>query len=186
MNRVLGKVIILLAHPNLEESRANRELVDTVKDMDNVFVYDLYGNDEWMFQADEWAQVLLDASALVFQFPFYWMSAPSMLKKWQEEVFTSLSRTPSVVGKPLQVVTTTGSHLNSYRSGGKNHFTVDELLRPYQACALHSGMKWQTPIVICGMGSEDPARNLVEGAQKYKERVEELQKNNPLNFCFDW
>ena len=38
------------------------------------------------------------------------------------------------------VVTTAGSEHDAYRSGGRNRFTVDELLRPYQASAVHAGM----------------------------------------------
>ena len=80
------------------------------------------------------------------------MSAPSLLKKWQDEVFTHLSKTPAVAGKPLMIVTTTGSEYDAYRSGGRNRFTTDELLRPYQGSAIHSGMAWQTPIVAVTQG----------------------------------
>ena len=33
-------------------------------------------------------------------------------------------KTPAVAGKPLTVVTTTGSEYEAYRSGGGNRFTV--------------------------------------------------------------
>ena len=81
------------------------------------------------------ARLYRQASALVFQFPLYWMSAPSLLKKWQDEVFTYLAKTPAVAGKALLVAVTTGSEYSAYRSGGRNNFTMDELLRPYQASA---------------------------------------------------
>ena len=102
------------------------------------------------------------------------MSAPSLLKKWQDEVFTHLSKTPAVAGKPLMIVTTTGSEYDAYRSGGRNRFTTDELLRPYQGSAIHSGMAWQTPIVVYGMGTADAGKNIAEGANSYKQRIEML------------
>lgn len=83
-------------------------------------------------------------------------------------------KTPAVAGKPLTVVTTTGSEYEAYRSGGRNRFTVDELLRPYQVSAIHSGMSWQTPIVVYGMGTADAGKNIAEGANLYKQRVEML------------
>ena len=95
-------------------------------------------------------------------------------QKWQDEVFTFLSKTPAVAGKPLTVVTTTGSEYEAYRSGGRNRFTVDELLRPYQVSAIHSGMSWQTPVVVYGMGTADAGKNIAEGANLYKQRVEML------------
>ena len=65
------------------------------------------------------------------------MSAPSLLKRWLDEVFTYLAKTPAVAGKTLMVVTTAGSEHDAYRSGGRNRFTVDELLRPLSRQVLY-------------------------------------------------
>ena len=108
------------------------------------------------------------------------MSAPSLLKRWLDEVFTSLAKTPAVAGKPLQIVTTTGSEYAAYRSGGRNCFTMDELLRPYQGCAIHAGMVWNTPLVVYGMGSGDASRNIAAGAEVYKQRVEEALTSHTM------
>ena len=170
MNKDLRKVVILLAHPNIKESQANKALVDAVSDMEGVAVFNLYElSQEIVFNIDEWSKIISDASAVIYQFPFYWMSAPSLLKKWQDEVFTFLSKTPAVAGNPLTVVTTTGSEYEAYRSG---------LLRPYQVNAIHSGMSWQTPIVVYGMGTADAGKNIAEGANLYKQRVEMLIGNS--------
>ncbi len=174
MNKDLRKVVVLLVHHNFKESQANKELANTIKTIEGVSIYNLYDPEGPGFDVDEWTKIISDASALVFQFPFYWAMAPSLLKKWQDEVFTYLARTPAVAGKPLLVITTTGSDSVHYRSGGRNQFTVDELLRPYQLCAIHSGMVWQTPIVVHGMGSTDAPRYLAEGAAQYKQRIEAL------------
>lgn len=172
MNDGSKKVVILLAHPNLKESQANKALADAVKDIDGVMVYDLYEYQDQFFDVNLWSTIISDASMIIFQFPFYWMSAPSLLKRWLDEVFTSLAKTPAVAGKPLQIVTTTGSEYAAYRSGGRNGFTMDELLRPYQGCAIHAGMTWHTPLVVYGIGSADASRNIVAGAEAYKQRVE--------------
>lgn len=183
MDRDLKKVVILLAHPNMKESQANKALMDAVKDIEEVAIYDLYELHKGEnFNVDQWSKVISHASAVIYQFPFYWMSAPALLKKWQDEVFTYLAKTPAVAGKPLMVVTTTGSEANAYRSGGRNQFTVDELLRPYQVGALHAGMVWQTPIIVYGMGTADAAKNIAEGANLYRQRVETLVgTGNPGN-----
>ena len=117
MNKDLRKVVILLAHPNMKESQANKALIDAVSDIEGVAVFNLYDQQGASFDVDEWSKIISDASALIYQFPFHWMAAPSLLKKWQDEVFTFLSKTPAVAGKPLTVVTTTGSEYESYRSG---------------------------------------------------------------------
>ena len=110
MNKDLRKVVILLAHPNIKGSQANKALIDAVSDIEGVAVFNLYElSEDIAFNVDEWSKIISDASAVIYQFPFYWMSAPSLLKKWQDEVFTHLSKTPAVAGKPLMIVTTTGS-----------------------------------------------------------------------------
>ena len=52
--------------------------------------------------------------------------------------------------------------------------TVDELLRPYQVGAIHAGMVWKTPIIAYGMGTNDAAKNIAEGANLYRQTVEAL------------
>ena len=104
MNDVSKKVVVLLAHPNLKESQANKALADAVKDIDGVMVYDLYEYQDQSFDVNVWSTIISDASMVVFQFPFHWMSAPSLLKRWLDEVFTSLAKTPSRCRSSLQQV----------------------------------------------------------------------------------
>ena len=187
MNKELGQVIVLLAHPDMQRSNANKELYETVKDIDGVTVYNLYEeSEELVFDIEEWSRILMDASALIFQFPFYWLSAPAMLKRWQDEVLTYLAKTPSIAGKPLMVVTTTGSESEAYRSGGKNRFTVDELLRPYQATAILSGMRWHSPLIVYGTNADDPAKTIAQGAIQYKKAVEELLRESNVLSMANW
>lgn len=171
---VSGNVVILLAHPNYKESQANKALIDAVKDIPGVVIVDLYAQP---FDAEAHKKILSQAKAVVFQFPFYWASAPSQLKKWIDEIFTPLAQTEAVKGKPLMVATTTGSEYEAYRSGGRNQFTLDELLRPYQLTANHSGMAWQTPHVVYGASTPAAANNIKEGAKAYRQRIETLLKN---------
>lgn len=175
MDKGIKQVVILLAHPDIKSSQANKVLMDAVKEMEEVAIYNLYEMcPEDAYNIDLWSKIISQASALVFQFPLYWMSAPSLLKKWQDEVFTYLAKTPAVAGKALLVAVTTGSEYSAYRSGGRNNFTMDELLRPYQASALHAGMVWQTPVVAYGMGTADAGKNIAEGVNNYKLKIESL------------
>ena len=83
MDKDSKQVVVLLTHPNIKESRANKALMDAISDMGEVAIYNLYEmHVEDAFNAEIWSTIISHASALVFQFPFYWMSAPSLLKKW--------------------------------------------------------------------------------------------------------
>ena len=163
------KVVILLAHPDYAHSVANKALAEAVKDLPGVGIIDIYAAP---FLAETYKQPVSEASAVVFQFPFHWLSAPSQLKKWCDEIFGGLL--DSVKGKKLQVATTTGSEYEAYRSGGRNQFTLDEFLRPYQGLAHHSGMIWQTPFVVYGASLPTALISIEAGADSYRTLIQSL------------
>jgi glutathione-regulated potassium-efflux system ancillary protein KefG len=164
-----NNVLILLAHPNYAHSVANKALAEAVKDLPGVSLIDLYAAP---FTPETYRQPVSEASTLVFQFPFHWLSAPSQLKKWCDEIFGGLL--DSVKGKKLLTATTTGSEYEAYRSGGRNLFTLDELLRPYQALAHHSGMVWQTPFVVYGASLPTASASIEAGAAAYKKIIQSV------------
>ena len=93
MDKDLKKVVVLLAHPNMENSQANKALFDAIKDIEDVAVFNLYEMpDEDILNMDAWSRIISHANAVIYQFPFYWMSAPSLLKKWQDGIFTYLAK----------------------------------------------------------------------------------------------
>jgi glutathione-regulated potassium-efflux system ancillary protein KefG len=164
-----NKVVILLAHPSYAASVANKALIEAVKGLPGVTVIDLYASP---FTLETYKQPVSEASTLVFQFPFHWLSAPSQLKKWCDEIFGGVMDT--IKGKKLLVATTTGSEYEAYRSGGRNLFTLDEYLRPYQGLANHSGMIWQTPFVVYGASLPTAPVSIEAGAESYKKRIQSL------------
>lgn len=168
---LMKNVLILLAHPNYGESKANKFLAEKVKGLPGVTMKDLYSEP---FTVENYLEAFRNADVLVFQFPFYWGSAPSMLKKWLDEIFMALFDKVGVKGKQLLVVTTTGSEYEAYRSGGRDRFTMDELLRPYEFTALYAGMDYLTPLVVYSTAAPDAQKYIEEGAEKYVALLEKL------------
>lgn len=167
-----NQVLVLLAHPDISQSKANSALLAAVQGLPGVQVINIYKEP---FQASTYTEAFRKSEVIVFQFPFYWASAPHLLKKWCDEIFGSVQNNPGVQGKKLMVATTTGSEYEAYRSGGRNQFTMDELLRPYQMLANHSGMVWATPFVVYGASLPDAATHIEVGAKAYKEQILKLQ-----------
>ena len=57
MNKDLRKVVILLAHPNIKGSQANKALIDAVSDIEGVAVFNLYElSEDIAFNVDEWSK----------------------------------------------------------------------------------------------------------------------------------
>lgn len=165
------KVTVLLAHPSMDKSVANKAIVEQLNTIDEVNVVDLYKSPYQPFDISYYANLLNESSALVLQFPLYWATAPSELKRWIDEVFTVVFE-KVVMNKPLLVVTTAGSEYSAYRTGGRNRYTMDEFLRPFEAMTLFTGMVWQTPIVIYGLGTPDANKNLLQGIDEYRTWIQ--------------
>ena len=92
MNKDLRKVVILLAHPNMKESQANKALIDAVSDIEGVAVFNLYDQQGASFDVDEWSKIISDASALIYQFPFHWMAARHCSKNGRTKYSPSFPR----------------------------------------------------------------------------------------------
>lgn len=134
--KISMKIMVIIAHPDLNKSRAGQILAQELKDS-SIYVRDLYQEySNWEIDVKKEQQLLCAYDRIVFQFPFYWYSCPPLLKKWFDDVFTyGWAFGPNgehLLGKEFMVATTTGGTAESYRSGGGNEFTISELIRPIQ------------------------------------------------------
>lgn len=153
---------LILSHPNLDASKANSALLNAVRDLPGVelaHLENLYP-DRRIDYAAEVAR-LLGADRIVLQFPMYWYSTPPLLKQWQDDVLTPLlyldaETGAKLAGKPIRVATTTGGEPEAYREGGRNMFTVEQLLAPLRAMANRAGFEWEKPFVAHNMMRPEP------------------------------
>ena len=149
------KILVIVAHPNLAQSEVNRQLLQAISNEKDITIHNLYKTypDERINIANE--QKLLEThQIIVFQFPLYWFSAPSLLKKWQDEVVTSkfvLGKINPLKDKKLLIVTSAGGTQNDFRHGGLMNLTIDETLAPYEAFATLCQMKYLSPFVTYGV-----------------------------------
>lgn len=83
------KLMVIVAHPDLKTSRANRALMLEIHNHPNIDVRDLYRMyPNWNIDVEKEQQLLLSYDRVIFQFPFYCYSCPPLLKKWFDDVFT--------------------------------------------------------------------------------------------------
>ncbi|MGE0870994.1 MAG: NAD(P)H-dependent oxidoreductase [Kofleriaceae bacterium] len=149
----MRRILVLFAHPVLERSRVNRPLIDALRDLDGVTIHDLYevyptlGIDVKREQA-----LLLAHDVIVFQHPFYWYSAPAILKEWQDLVLEhgwayGVGGT-QLRGKITFNAITTGGPETAYAKDGYNRFTIRELLAPWDQTAHLCGMRFLAPFAV--------------------------------------
>jgi glutathione-regulated potassium-efflux system ancillary protein KefG len=149
----MRRILVLFAHPVLERSRVNRRLVDSIRDLENVRIHDLYEEYPTLaIDAKREQKLLLEHDVIVFQHPFYWYSAPSIMKEWQDLVLEH-GWAYGVGGTKLRDkitfnAITTGGPAQAYQKGGYNRFTVRELLAPWEQTAHLCGMRYLGPFTV--------------------------------------
>ncbi|WP_185851595.1 NAD(P)H-dependent oxidoreductase [Blattabacterium cuenoti] len=137
----MKKILFLVAHPNIEKSFLNKKIVKIIhdKNKERILIRDLYNiYPDFKIKVDEEIKIIINVKFIVFQFPFYWYSYPSLLKEWKDKVFTKLYNDGKdfLSGKHLLVSITSGAEKNSFHAGFRNNFTIDEFLRPIQQTAF--------------------------------------------------
>lgn len=165
------KTLVLVFHPDLTASRANRCLTEEMEKQTNVTVhrvYEAYPDEKIDVAAEQ--RLLAHHDRIVLQFPFYWYSTPPLLKKWEDAVLSYGwaygSNGDKLHGKELLISVTTGAAKENYSPDGNFKYTVPELLRPLQATSNLIGTRYLTPYVLYGVNQQSDEQ-LVQSAKDY-------------------
>jgi glutathione-regulated potassium-efflux system ancillary protein KefG len=149
----MRRVLILFAHPVLERSRVNRRLLATAREITGVTIHDLYEAYPTLdIDVPREQRLLVDHDVIVFQHPFYWYSAPAILKEWQDLVLEhgwAYGQGGSHLrGKLTLNAISTGGPESAYHRNGYNRFTIRELLAPWDQTAHLCGMRYLGPFTV--------------------------------------
>lgn len=151
---MMGKsVLVIVAHPDLPVSRANKHLANAASSVDGVIVHDLYDTYPDLFiDGNVERQRLAEADAVVLQHPIYWYAWPGLLKEWIDRTLTAgwaYGRGGTALrGKPMLSSITTGSPASAYGPSGSHDHRIDDYLKPARQIATFCGMEWQEPLVL--------------------------------------
>ena len=150
----MPRILVILAHPQLEHSRANRALADAARSA-GVEVRDLYDRyPDYLVDVAAEQAALAGVDLLVWLHPIHWYGMPPLMKLWLDEVFGfGWAYGPggqALQGTDLWLATSTGGLEASYRSDGHNRYFFDAFLPPYDQTAALTGMRFLPPLVLHG------------------------------------
>ena len=166
------KTLVLVFHPDMSTSRANRPLAAKAEALGNDvtvrYMYDLYPDQKVDVAAEQTA--LEAADRVVLQFPMYWYSTPALLKQWQDDVllygWAYGSTGTALHGKELLLAVSVGGAGSAYGREGAHIYTIHEFLRPMQGTSRVIGTKYAVPFLSVGaLGITDEA--IARRAQDY-------------------
>ena len=108
------KILNLVFHPNLENSRNNNTWKKQLDESGKVTLSrDLYSEyPDFQIDVEKEQELLTQHDRIIMQFPFYWYSMPPLLKKWLDDVLTyNFAYGPkgkALEGKDLQLIVSVG------------------------------------------------------------------------------
>lgn len=147
------KVLLIYAHPESPSSIANQVLLQAARPLENVTIHDLYAQyPDFFIDIYHEQSLLREHQVIVFQHPLYNYSCPALLKEWLDRVlargFASGVGGYALRDKYWRSVVTTGEPEGAYQVAGYNHYTMREVLRPFELTALRCHMHWLAPLTI--------------------------------------
>jgi len=151
----MRKILILFAHPRFEHSVVNRALLNAAEANPAVTVHDLYElYPDYHINIAHEQQLLCEHDVIIWHHPFYWYSCPPLLKQWIDLVleynWAYGPQGQALAGKYIFNLITTGGPREVYHAGGRNRFTVNQLLAPFDQTATLCRMHYLPPFAVQG------------------------------------
>lgn len=174
------EVLVLLAHPQLEHSRANRTMQRAAQAAagaagGRIVLRDLYAlYPDYLIDVAAEQAALARARLVVWQHPIHWYHMPPLMKLWVDEVLSfGWAYGPggrALLGKDLWLVASTGGPADSYHPTRYNRYFFDAFLPPYEQTATLCGMRFVAPLLL--HGAHRAEREAIEQhARLYAERL---------------
>ena len=176
----MSKVMVLFAHPGQRHSQINLDLAKVARSVDDIGFVDLYADyPRFKIDIDREQERLLVHDVVVFQFPIYWYSTPSLLKEWQDLVleygFAYGPGGDKLAGKLLVPVVTAGALQDAYREDGRANFPLRTLLSPLEQTANLCQMVYVPPLVLFAAMSARNDGRAEEHFKQYRLLLEALR-----------
>ena len=183
----MSKILVISGHPDYKNSLANRAILDEfhrlVPEADIVYLDAEYPDGAIDVEREQ--KRLVEAETVVFEFPFWWFSAPSLMHLYFEKVLTHGfaygSEGKVLQGKKLIFSFTAGAPEAEYSPEGSEHFTMESLVPQFKALSDFCGFEWKGCIVSFGMmllnpEDEEAKKHFYETANAHAQHLAEAVK----------
>ncbi|MEK8129027.1 NAD(P)H-dependent oxidoreductase [Paenibacillus filicis] len=174
------KTLIIVAHPSLEKSVVNKRWVEELsKYPDKYTVHELYkvypdGN----VDVEKEQQLIESHDHLILQFPIYWFNCPPLLKKWLDDVlaygWAYGSNGDKLKSRKAGLAVSAGIDEEDYREEGKYHYTLEQLLAPFETTFRYCKADYRSFFAFYGTENETPADDLEQSARQYLNFIDSL------------
>ena len=174
----MRKILALFAHPRFEHAVINRKLVTAYDRVPAVTFHDLYEKyPDFNINIAHEQALLLSHDVVIWHHPFYWYSCPPLLKQWIDMVlefnWAYGPKGDKLAGKIIFNTITTGGNREAYQEGGRNRYSIKQLLTPFDQTAFLCRMIYLPPFSVQGTHRLNP-EELAEAAGHYSHLLQLL------------
>ncbi|MBD5641479.1 MAG: NAD(P)H-dependent oxidoreductase [Desulfovibrio sp.] len=172
----MARIVVIDGHPERPKSIANKAVLEEfgklVPEAETVHLCELYP--DFRIDASREQQRLAPAEMIIFQYPFWWYGAPSLLRRYLEQVFLPgwayATEKKALAGKNLALSFTIGGTEAEYqRREGVMH-TIEQFLPDMLATAHFTGMTYRGAVYSFDMACFDPSDQARISAVQAKAR----------------
>ena len=162
----MARLITYYAHPGHKHSHVNRHMADAARDVAGITFVDLYSDyPRADIDVNTEQQRLLQHDVVLFQFPMFWYSTPSIIKEWEDLVlehgFAYGLDGDKLAGKHLVLAVTAAGPTSAYTPNGYQRYPIRTFLTPLEQTAHLCRMQFTAPYVLYGsLGA--PSAGLVQ------------------------
>jgi glutathione-regulated potassium-efflux system ancillary protein KefG len=151
----MARVLVQFAHPLLEKSRVQKQMLKQAQLVKGVTINDLYERyPEFDIDVKREQRLLLAHDIIILQHPFYWYSTPAIVKQWLDLVlehgWAYGTKGDKLKGKLFMQAISCGGSEQAYLSEGRNRFTIRQMLAPMDQTAQLCQMEFLPPFVVYG------------------------------------
>lgn len=172
----MSNLIVYYAHPGQKFSRTNIAMAKAAAKIDGITFVDLYAEyPRHDIDVEREQQRLLDHDVIMFQFPLYWYSTPSLVKEWQDLVlqhgFAYGHEGNQLAGKTIMLAVTAGGSEEAYTPKGYQHYPLRTFLTPLEQTARLCKMRFASPYVLFGALGAEPDDEIAKHVAGYKALI---------------
>ncbi len=149
----MARLLVYYAHPGHKYSHVNRDMARVAVETGGLTFVDLY-RDYPRFDIDINIEQerLMDHDVILFQFPIFWYSTPSMIKEWQDLVlehgFAYGTGGDRLAGKQMMLAVTGAGPEDAYTQNGYQRYPLRTFLTPLEQTAHLCKMGFPAPYVL--------------------------------------
>lgn len=171
---VSSKILIIVIHPDLENSVVNKRWINELKKYPEKYVvhnlYNVYPNGQIDVKKEQ--ELVEGFDKIIFQFPFFWFNCPPLFKQWLDEVllygWAFGSNSGYKLGsKKIALAISAGIDKDDYHPSGKYKYTMEHLLAPFELTFDYIKADYRPAFILYGLEFHATEERIENSAQQY-------------------